>query len=57
MGTHASEAEVAGSRMHAVAIERESRMLAHHACEAATRALWPLRPRVALAKTLSAGAG
>jgi len=29
MGTHASEAEVAGSRMHAVAIERESRMLAH----------------------------
>ena len=43
--------------MHAVAIERVARMLAHHACVAATRALWPLRPRVAREKTVSAGAG
>ena len=40
-----------------MAIERLERMSAHHACEAATRALWALRPRVALAKTVSAGAG
>ena len=62
-GTQASAAAVAaedasaGSCMHAVAIERVARMLAHQACVAATRALWPLRPRVAREKTVSAGAG
>ena len=53
----AAEDASAGSRMHEVAIERVARMLAHHACVAATRAPWPVSPRAEREKTLSAGAG
>ena len=46
-----------GTRMQLVAIERDTRMLAHHACVAASTASWLDSPADARSKTPSAGSG